>query len=254
MNSVLTNQMLKTIHLRFYEELNDFLHTEKKEIRFERTFIDRTSVKDIIESLGVPHTEIDLIIVNGKSVDFNYIVNGGDDISVYPVFESFDISNVQHLRPKPLRDPKFILDVHLGRLAKHMRMLGFDSLYKNNFTEEEIISISLSEKRAILTRSSGLLKHREITHGYWLRNTNPTEQLKEVIERFQLSRLIKEFTRCLICNSIIEKIDKSKVEDRLPHKVKEWHAEFYFCEKCDKVYWKGTHYFKMKELINDMLN
>lgn len=245
---------MKRIHLRFYEELNDFLPSEKKKIRFEHTFIDRTSVKDVIESLGVPHTEIDLIIVNEKSVDFNYIINDGDDISVYPVFESFDISDVQHLRPEPLRDPKFILDIHLGRLAKYMRMLGFDTLYRFNFSEEEIISVSLNEKRAILTRSSGLLKHKKITHGYRLRNTNPKKQLKEVIERFQLSGLIKELTRCLVCNSVIEKMDKSQVEDRLPDKVKEWHNKFYFCEKCNKVYWKGSHYLKMKEFINDLLN
>ena len=131
--------MLKKITLRFYEELNDFLPADKRKKRFEHSFIDRTSVKDMIESFGIPHTEIDLILVNGNSVNFSYLVNNGDDISVYPMFESLDITDLQHLRAKPLRKPKFILDVHLGTLAKYMRMLGFDSLYQNNYKDEEIV-------------------------------------------------------------------------------------------------------------------
>ena len=118
---------------RFYEELNDFLPKEKRKKRFEHNFIDRASVKDVIESFGVPHTEVDLIIVNGESKNFSYIINDGDDISVYPVFESIDISNLQKLRPEPLREPKFILDVHLGTLARYLRMLGFDTNYRNDY-------------------------------------------------------------------------------------------------------------------------
>ena len=117
--------MIKKVTFRFYEELNDFLPEEKRKVRFAHQFIDRASVKDMIESLGVPHIEIDLILANGKSVEFSYIVEDKDDISVYPVFESMDITDVQHLRSKPLRDPKFIADVHLGSLVKYMRMLGF---------------------------------------------------------------------------------------------------------------------------------
>src|SRR3972149_748976 len=138
---------MKTAYFRFYEELNDFLPPEKRKIKFEHPFFCRASVKDIIESLGVPHTEIDLILVNGKSVDFSYIINDKDEISVYPVFESFDISEVQHLRAKPLREPKFVLDVHLGALAKYLRMTGFDTVYHNNFEDVEIIKVSLSQKR-----------------------------------------------------------------------------------------------------------
>ena len=146
------------IYIRFYEELNDFLPEERKKKRFEHQFIDRTSVKDLIESLGVPHTEVDLILVNGKSVNFKYLINDSDDISVYPVFESLDISEVQHLRPKPLREPKFICDVHLGKLARYLRMMGFDVFYKNNFDDEEIVRISLKERRAILTKTEEYLK------------------------------------------------------------------------------------------------
>ena len=241
--------MLKKVTLRFYEELNDFLPSNKRKRRFEHNFIDRTSVKDLIESLGIPHTEIDLILVNGNSVDFSYLVNDGDDISGYPMFESLDITNLQHLRAKPLRKPKFILDVHLGTLAKYMRMLGFDTLYKNNYKDEEIIKISLKERRAILTKDRGILKRSEVTHGYWIRSTKTDTQIIEVIKRFDLKEQIKELSRCLLCNSLLKKISKEKIIDRLPRKVKEFQNEFYCCKHCDKIFWKGSHYAKMLAVI-----
>ncbi|MDR3626548.1 MAG: Mut7-C RNAse domain-containing protein, partial [Ignavibacteriaceae bacterium] len=192
---------MKTASVRFYEELNDFLPECKRKTRFGHIFCGRPSVKDFIESIGVPHTEIDMILVNGNSVNFTYIVNDCDDISVYPVFESFDITGIQHLRAEPLRNPKFVLDVHLGTLAKYMRLLGFDTLYQNNFTDEEIIVISLNEGRTILTRDRGILKRNIVQRGYFVRGTNPKEQTKEVINRFNLYRLVKSFSRCLVCNS-----------------------------------------------------
>lgn len=241
--------MQKTITLRFYEELNDFLPANRRKKRFEHRFIDRTSVKDLIESLGVPHTEVDLILVNGKSVGFDYLVNDCDDISIYPEFESMDITNLQKLRPKPLRKPKFILDVHLGTLARYMWMIGLDTLYKNEFTDEEIVEISLKERRAILTKDRGILKRSEVTHGYWIRSSKTIEQLKEVLLRFDLKDQIKEFSRCLLCNSILKKIKKEKILDRLPQKVKELQNAFYICPTCDKIFWKGSHFQRMREII-----
>lgn len=241
--------MQKTITLRFYEELNDFLPVNRRKKRFEHRIIDRTSVKDLIESLGVPHTEVDLILVNGKSVGFDYLVNDCDDISVYPEFESLDITNLQKLRSKPLCKPKFILDVHLGTLAKYMRMIGLDTLYKNKFTDEEIVKISLKERRAILTKDRGILKRSEVTRGYWIRSSKTIEQLKEVLLRFDLKDQIKEFSRCLLCNSILKKIKKEKILDRLPQKVKELQNAFYICPTCDKIFWKGSHFQRMREII-----
>jgi len=245
--------MLKKVTLRFYEELNDFLLSNKKKKRFEHSFIDRTTVKDMIESLGVPHTEVDLILVNGNSVDFSYLINNRDDISVYPMFESFDITNVQRLRAKPLRKPKFILDVHLGTLVKYMRMLGFDSLYENNYKDEEIVKISLKKKRAILTKDRGILKRSKVTHGYWIRSTKTDEQIIEVIKRFDLKEQIKELSRCLLCNSVLKKINKENILDRLPRKVKEYQKVFYHCKDCNKIFWKGSHYIKMTGVIEKLM-
>lgn len=242
--------MKKKAAFRFYEELNDFLPADKKKIRFDHEFIDRTSVKDMIESIGVPHSEIDMILVNGKSVDFNYLVQDNDDVSVYPVFESIDISDIQHLRKSPLRLPRFIADVHLGTLVKYLRMLGIDVLYQNNYSHEEIIGLSIKDNRTILTKDREILKNNKVTHGYWIRNEDAVEQVKEVIHRFDLKKNIREFARCLECNSILKQVEKEKVIERVPDKVKERHNEFWYCSNCDKIYWKGTHYEKMLELIN----
>jgi uncharacterized protein with PIN domain len=237
------------IQFRFYEELNDFLPEVKRKVRFTYNYIDRASVKDIIESLGVPHTEVDMILVNDNSVGFDYLIKDSDDISVYPLFESFDVSEVQHLRPKPLRNPKFIADVHLGKLARYLRMVGFDVLYKNNFDDDEIVKISLEEKRAILTKGRGILKRNDVTHGYWVRSSKVKAQVVEIIKRFDLKKLIEEFTRCIECNSMLESISKKEVINELPPKVSSSQNSFSVCPSCKKVYWKGTHYQRMLSFI-----
>ena len=249
------NKMHKhKIHIRFYEELNDFIPKVNKKKRFLHQFIDRTSVKDLIESLGVPHTEVDLIIVNGKSVGFNYIINYGDDISVYPVFESLNISDVQHLRPKPLRKPKFVADVHLGRLTKYLRMIGLDVLYRNNFIDDEIVRISLDEKRTILTKDRGILKRTEVTHGYWVRSTRVKEQAIEVLKRFDLKNQIMEFSRCIECNQLLKTVTKEQIINELPEKVACLQTKFYHCPSCKKLFWEGTHYHKMLAFIQSLKN
>jgi uncharacterized protein with PIN domain/sulfur carrier protein ThiS len=240
------------IYLRFYEELNDFLPEEKRKKRFAHQFIDRTSVKDLIESLGIPHTEVDLILVNGKSVNFKYLINDGDDVSVYQVFESLDISNVQHLRPKPLREPKFVCNVHLGKLARYLRMMGFDVLYKNNFEDAEIVQLSLKKRRAILTKDKGILKRSEVTHGYWVRSSKVEEQVKEILHRFDLIKEIKEFSRCIECNDLLKPVKRELIIDQLPVKVAKTQNEFYECPSCKKIYWNGTHYKRMLAFINSV--
>ncbi|MBS4034608.1 MAG: Mut7-C ubiquitin/RNAse domain-containing protein [Ignavibacterium sp.] len=235
----------KFVSIRFYEELNDFLNQDKRKKPFIHKFIDRTSVKDLIESFGVPHTEVDMIIVNGKSVSFDYLINDKDDISVYPVFESFDVSEVQHLRPEPLRNPKFVCDVHLGKLAKNLRMFGIDTLYFNFISDVEIVNISLNERRTILTRDSELLKIKAVTHGYYIRNTDPLKQAGEVLKRFHLEKTLKCFSRCLECNTLLANVNKEIILDRIPQKVKESQSEYFICENCNKIFWKGTHYLNM---------
>jgi uncharacterized protein with PIN domain len=239
---------------RFYEELNDFLPKEKCKQEIMYTFSGSPAVKDAIEAIGIPHTEVDLIIVDQNSVDFSYKVKDGDRIAVYPVFESLDISPVIRLRPNPLRTCRFILDIQLGRLARSLRMLGFDTLYRNDYRDAELIRIALSEQRIILTRDRGILKHKAITHGYWVRNTNQDRQLAEIIRRFDLTNQVQPFTRCMLCNRLIEPIRKENIRDRLPPRTAKHFDTFFHCSTCDKHYWPGSHYMRMKEKINRLLN
>lgn len=235
---------------RFYAELNEFLPPERRFTAFPLDFIDSATVKDRVEALGVPHTEIDLILINGEPADFKRRVADGDRISVYPVFESLDIAPVERLRPEPLRDPRFVLDTHLGRLAANLRMIGFDAIYRNDFRDEELAAISDSERRILLTRDVGLLKRSAVTRGYFVRQTDSRKQLAEVAARFDLARLARPFTRCMRRNALLAPAAKSDVARDLPPRIAEAFSEFQRCPVCLRVYWKGTHYERMAQLIN----
>ena len=178
---------------RFYEELNDFLPKHRRKIDFEAEFKGKRSIKDVIEALGVPHIEIDLILVNWKSVDFNYILQNEDRVSVYPVFESFNITDVTLLRKSPLRKHKFIADINLGNIVKYMRILGFDLYYDSSLSTREIIEISKRENRIILTGSRKLLKFKEVTHGIFIRPGTTTEQIRRIIDYLDIKddKLVK---------------------------------------------------------------
>jgi len=238
-------------HFRFYAELNDFLPPERRFTEFAHPFLDAATVKDRIESFGVPHTEVDLILVNGESVGFAHRVKDGDRISVYPVFEAFDIAALTRLRPEPLREPRFVLDTHLGRLAAYLRLLGFDTRYRNQAADEELARVSRDERRILLTRDVGLLKRGSVAHGYFLRATQPRRQLLEIVGRFDLARLVKPFSRCLRCNQPLEEVATEQVSHLVPPRVRDLHQEFLRCRECGRVYWKGGHYRRMRELVEE---
>ena len=234
---------------RFYEELNDFLPPERRKIAFSCDCALHATVKNAIESLGVPHTEVELILVNGVSVGFSHPVRDGDRISVYPKFEALDVSPLLRIRERPLREVRFLADAHLGALAKFLRLLGFDTLYRNDFKDQEVAHLSVQERRIVLTRDRGLLMHRIITHGCYVRAERPLEQLSEVIARLDLSRAIRPFTRCLRCNRTIERIDKSCIAGRLAPDTLRYYDEFWTCHACDRVYWAGSHFRRLAKII-----
>jgi len=248
------NSIEKEACFRFYAELNDFLNKDKKFQTFVYTFSGNPAIKHCIEAIGVPHTEVELILANGISVGFYYQLQNNDFVSIYPVFESFDVSSLLQLRPNPLRKSKFILDVHLGKLAKKLRMLGFDTLYRNNYTDPEIIHISLNEKRIILTHDKGILKAKSVKHGYWIRSSKLEEQIAEVLHRFDLFSQIKAFHRCMVCNGLIHEVEKETVSTLLLPKIKLYYDEFYTCSVCDKIYWKGSHFDRMVAYIQKLSN
>lgn len=240
---------MPNLTFRFYRELNDFLPGPLKQRSFTREFVSLGAIKDIIESIGVPHTEVDLILVNGGSVNFEFRPDSGDRISVYPLFEALDISSVTRLRPHPLRESKFILDCHLGRLARYLRMLGFDALFYGHCSDARLVEISLQQQRIVLTRDLDLLKRRALTHGYYVRATRPLKQIEEVIRRLQLQNSFTPFSRCTVCNGTLVKVEKEKVAEQVPHSSLKHFCEFKRCSNCGRVYWKGSHYERMRRLV-----
>jgi uncharacterized protein with PIN domain len=206
----------------------------------------------MVESFGVPHTEVELIVANGESVGFSYAVKDGDRIAVYPKFESFDITSELRVRPGVLREIRFVLDVHLGRLAAYLRMLGFDAWYERYSADPELVQISASQQRVLLTRDRSLLKHAAVTHGYWLRETNSRQQIAEVVHRFDLARSIRQFTRCMRCNAVLQPVLKESVHNSLPARIAALHEEFMQCPKCERLYWRGSHYDHMRRWIEEL--
>lgn len=201
----------------------------------------------------MPHTEVELILANGESVDFSYRVRAGDRISVYPQFEAFDIRPLLRVRPQPLRVPRFVADAHLGGLARLLRMLGLDTLYDNHVTDGEIRRVAGEEGRTILTRDRDLLVCRDVTHGCYVHALKPEAQLREMVERLQLLDSVALFTRCLHCNSMLEAVDKALVVDGLPPAVAAHHTVFRRCPQRRRVYWPGDHYRRMNEMLNGVL-
>ncbi len=234
-----------TIYFRFYAELNDFVARDFRMKSFAYTYNGRQSVKHLIEAAGVPHTEVDLILVNGTSVDFSYKPSDGDRISVYPVFEALDIASVSLVRPQPLRRTRFVLDSQLGRLAVYLRMLGFDALYRNDYPDDELVLISLVEGRVLLTRDRSLLMRGTVTHGYFVRQGPSRNQLTDVLRRFDLTNSTSPLTRCLVCNDPLVSVSRDLVAGSVPARSRAFCSEFWQCSGCGRVYWNGSHYKRM---------
>lgn len=237
----------------FNGELNFFLPRARKNQIIEHTFDWQASIKDMIESLGVPHAEIDLLVVNGQSVDFSYIVQPDDTIQVYPVDFAVSVPQNVALRPPFLARAAFILDQHLGRLAAYLRMMGFDTLYRNDYHDEELAYVSHHENRILLTRDIGLLKRSLVVYGYYVRETNRQKQLAEITQRFKLRDDVQPFKHCMKCNGLVERVAKETVEHELPEGTSQYYDEFHRCTSCSQVYWKGAHHQRMQALMNQVI-
>lgn len=240
-------------HFRFYEELNDFIAPARRKREFALRCARAATVKNAIESVGVPHTEVELILANGESVDFGYRVREGDRISVYPMFEAFDVQPLLRVRAEALREPRFIVDAQLGGLARLLRMLGFDTLYDNDAGDTEVRRCAAEEGRTILTRDRQLLICRDVTHGCYVHALKPPLQLREVVDRLQLAGKAQPFTRCLCCNVLLERVEKAQVMDRLPAGVAARQTTFRRCAGCRRVYWPGDHYVRMNAMLNGLM-
>jgi uncharacterized protein len=238
------------VTVRVYGALNDFLPPQRRQMAWPHVVGPRQSVKDLIESLGVPHPEIDLILVNGVSVPFDYAVQSADRIAVYPRFTNVDIGTLTHVRPTPPDAVRFVVDVHLGKLARRLRLIGLDTAYRPDANDAELAALADRERRILLTRDQGLLKRRLVVHGYFVRETRPHPQLVEVLRRFGPLDL-HPFSRCLRCNDVLREVAKSAIDATLLPRTRQHYDQFEACGGCGRIYWKGSHWERLMHAIDD---
>jgi len=239
---------------RFYAELNDFLSEDRRGRAISHRFLGRPAVKDAIEALGIPHVEVDLILVNGQSVGFAHRLENGDRVSVYPVFESLGIEPLVRLQGRPLRTAAFLTDVHLGALTRWLRLLGFDTMSAPCPDDPTLAQIAADTGRILLTRDRELLKRRSVTRGYWIRSTRPLYQAREVVRRFDLAGAAKPFHRCPSCNGHLAAVDRNAVLERIPPRTARWLDAYVQCDDCGKLFWRGTHHPRLKRSIEWILD
>lgn len=239
--------------VRVYGELNDFLPAGWRQREIAYTFQGTPAVKDAIEALGVPHVEVELVLLNGQSVELAARLGDGDRLAVYPKFESLDVASLLRIRREPLRRTAFLLDGHLGKLARYLRLLGFDAGHAPGCQDEDLVAAASRQGRIILTRDRALLKRRAVTHGYWVRSTDPIAQAREVVRRFDLADQVRPFTRCLACGSLLVAVDREAVCARIPPRVAAWRADYLRCAGCGKLYWEGTHHPRLQATVDRIL-
>jgi uncharacterized protein with PIN domain/sulfur carrier protein ThiS len=242
-----------SVTFTFYGNLNDFLPARRRNALISMQLTEHAAVKHPIEALGVPHPEVAAILVNRQPVTFTYRLQDGDRVEVYP-------QEVVHLLPQylPLRPPTptpiaFVADTHLGQLAAYLRLLGFDTLYRNDYDDAHLAEIAATETRVLLTRDRGLLKRRIVVHGFCVREVDPRLQIVAVLRRFRLKGCVRPWQRCTHCNGLLRAVDKAAVLDRLQPKTRRYYDAFQECATCGQVYWQGSHFTQMAAFVTAVL-
>lgn len=242
----------KAATFRFYGDLNDFLPTGHRQSDLPYRFWGQPAVKDAIEAIGVPHPEVFYLQRGETAIGFGHALCDGERISVYPHMpDAPPVDGWLHpLMPEP---PRFVLDGHLGQLARYLRMLGLDTRYQTDRDDAALARITGGEDRILLTRDVGLLKRSRVTYGAFVRATDPDAQIREVLRRYPLDAHLDPLTRCIRCNHVIEPVPKREVLDDLPPQIRHDFDRLFQCTGCDQVYWKGSHYERMRQFIADLL-
>ena len=240
------------LRFHFHGDLTFFLTAGSRQRPVARSLHEKTSVKDAIEAWGVPHTEVDLILCDGSPVRFSHQLTGNTEINVYSPSGSPQEFAGNRLQERGIT--KFVADGHLGKLARYMRLFGFDVVYKAMADDAALLELSRREKRALLTRDRRLLMHAVVRHGYCPRSDFPEEQTVEVIRRFDLQAVLAPFSRCLVCNAALERVKKTDVLDRLEPLTKIYYQDFRRCILCGKIYWPGSHFGKLQSRIRRIRN
>jgi uncharacterized protein with PIN domain len=244
---------MPTARFRFHGNLNFFLPRRLKNKEIVQEFDWKASIKDMVESIAPPHPEIELILVNGKSVGWDYIVQADDTVDAYPDYTNDAIAEKVRLIPPYPHKPRFVLDTHLGKLANYLRMMGFDTLYRNDYDDDELAETSHHEERIVLTRDLGVLKRGLVIYGYFVRNTDPNKQLVEISERYGLKEHLQPFARCMACNGELLSVEKESILHLLAADTAAHFNKFQQCQACAKVYWRGGHHERMEKMIEAVM-
>lgn len=243
----------KEAYFRFYGGLNDFLSPARRQSDLRYRFRGRPAVKDAIEAQGIPHPEVDLILRNGQIASFTASLRSGDHVSVYPWLKPSvrPEGALQPDWPSPLR---FVCDVHLGALARRLRMVGLDTWYEHPAEDQELAAISDEEHRILCTRDLELLKRKRVRFGTFIRNEAPDSQFEEVVDRFPVDEdRLDLFSRCLTCNTKLISADDEAIASSVPPHARKVNDDFQQCPSCDAVYWEGSHVTRMRRLIENVL-
>ena len=243
---------MKSLTIHFYNSLNDFLAVERRNQDFLYSFKGNPSVKHLVEALRVPHTEVGEIIINGKLMELSCLVQDGDQVNVFPAHPPVSDEDRMSQMVSGIDQPRFLLDNHLGKLAVYLRLLGFDALYRNDYQDDMLVQELKKDVRILLTRDRGLLMRRVIQFGYCIRALDPKQQILEVMRRFNLFDRIAPFQRCLRCNSPLQSVEKESIIHRLEPLTRKYFDEFWFCNHCDQIYWKGSHYQRMVSFLENV--
>jgi uncharacterized protein len=238
---------------RFRGRLSKLVAGAADEAAIAYRFLGSPAIKDSIEALGVPHTEVDMILVAGRRVGFDYRLQADDQVEVFPFGGEVARDGDIHLSPPLPDDPLFILDVHLGKLARRLRMLGFNCRYRNDYSDGQIIELALEEGLIILTRDRGILKHGRVQQGYLVSSDQVDEQVLEVLDRYRLGKKICPLSRCSCCNGLLEAVAKEEIIHRLQPKTAQYYQDFRQCRSCQQVYWQGSHYLKIEGWIRELV-
>ena len=238
------------VRLRFQGDLNVFLRSKAGDALVERPLAEKTSIKDVIESCGIPHPEVDLIVVDDQTVGFDHTVANDAKVEVFSV-ENRGTDRTEK-RLQTIHITRFVADGHLGGLTRNLRLLGFDVAHDQGADDRQLLEVMVRENRALLTRDRRLLMHRIVQHGYYPRSQNADEQTIEVVRRFDLSKLIAPFARCLRCNALLEEATKAEVIDELEPLTKIYYDHFRRCPDCERIYWPGSHFSKLQKRIEEI--
>jgi uncharacterized protein len=239
-----------TLQLRFHPDLHFFLGSKAGDTVVERWLIEKTSVKDVIESCGVPHPEVDLILVDEQPVGFDHTLDNDAKIEVFSVANRGTVHTEKRLQVTGIL--RFVADGHLGGLMRNLRLLGFDVYYDNNANDRQLLEIMARDNRALLTRDRRLLMHAIVQHGYYPRSQNADEQTIEITRRFDLLESIAPFTRCLRCNASLEEVPKAKIIDKLEPLTRIYYDQFRRCPHCKQIYWSGSHFPKLQRRVEEI--